>query len=98
MLNTAISMGRIVHYLMATSFVVLVMISTNSPSCHAAPCFGNWCNPPPCFPATNEDYCTKELCPHVCMVSGHIVSNDAYCKKPKKGGEPIWLCCCPPPR
>ena len=59
---------------------------------------GPWCKPrPPCFPATNEDYCTKEICPHVCEMN-EIVSNGAYCKKPKKGGEPIWLCCCPPAR
>ncbi|KAG2570702.1 hypothetical protein PVAP13_7KG038763 [Panicum virgatum] len=89
-------MRRIVHYLMATSFVFLVMISTNSPSCQAG--LGPWCKPrPPCFPATNEDYCTKEICPHVCEMN-EIVSNGAYCKKPKKGGEPIWLCCCPPAR
>nr|TKW02257.1 hypothetical protein SEVIR_8G234600v2 [Setaria viridis] len=91
-------MGRIVHYLMVTSFVVLAMISTNSPSCQA--CFGPWCKRPPvpCFAATNEDYCTSDICPHVCEVN-HVVSNRAYCKKPgRRDPVPIWLCCCPSPR
>ncbi|RCV39430.1 hypothetical protein SETIT_8G224000v2 [Setaria italica] len=87
-------MGGIVHYLMATSFVFLVMISHNSPSCQA--CIGSWCRPVHCFKPTNNDYCTDEICPHVCELNGYK-TNRAYCEKPKKGSHRRF-CCCPPPR
>ncbi|KAF8672919.1 hypothetical protein HU200_049144 [Digitaria exilis] len=45
-------MGRIVH-LVATSLLLLVMISSNSPSCQA--CIGWWCLP--CFKPSNRE-CT----------------------------------------
>jgi hypothetical protein len=47
-------MGRIAHYLMGTSFVLLVMISSNSPSCQACAnpalhaCFLLHCTALPC--------------------------------------------------
>ncbi|KAG2570823.1 hypothetical protein PVAP13_7KG100154 [Panicum virgatum] len=88
-------MGRIVHYLMGISFVVLVMISSISPSCQA--CLGPlfWGRGATCLNAMREDHCTKEICPHVCEAN-HIVSNRAFCKKPKRRVDgAIWLCCCP---
>uniref|UniRef100_K3ZKL9 Knottin scorpion toxin-like domain-containing protein n=1 Tax=Setaria italica TaxID=4555 RepID=K3ZKL9_SETIT len=85
-------MGRIVHYLMATSFVVLVMISTNSPSCQA--CLGPWCfrRTEPCFQVTHvvsDDYCRG-----VCEVN-HVVSNRAYCTFKRGKRRAVWQCCCP---
>ncbi|CAL4982823.1 unnamed protein product [Urochloa decumbens] len=74
------------HYLMATSFVVLVMISFKSSSCQAS-----WTSPP-CFPSTSLD-CTKEICISVCAAHGHE-TNHPYCRK----GLYQWpACCCPPP-
>ncbi|KAG2563986.1 hypothetical protein PVAP13_8KG342500 [Panicum virgatum] len=88
-------MGK-VAYLMATSLLLLLMISSNSPSCQA--CIGRWCNPPaPCFPPTDKDYCTKAICPSVCAIYGHE-TNSAYCKKGHGRRHFEWLCCCPPPR
>ncbi|KAG2563991.1 hypothetical protein PVAP13_8KG341800 [Panicum virgatum] len=87
-------MGR-VAYLMSTSLLILLMISSNSPSCQA--CIGPWCKPPgPCFPPTDKDYCTKAICPSVCAINGHETSR-AYCKR-SRGGHFKWLCCCPAPR
>ncbi|RCV39429.1 hypothetical protein SETIT_8G223900v2 [Setaria italica] len=90
-------MARIVHYLMAVSFVALVMISSNSPSCQA--CFppGPWCRPrPPCFQPANN-YCTSgPNCAYTCQLKGHTTYN-AYCKPPKRSDNPkVYLCCCPP--
>ncbi|RCV39432.1 hypothetical protein SETIT_8G224200v2 [Setaria italica] len=89
-------MGRIVHYLMATSFVVLLIISTNSPSCQA--CLWPWCkprpDPEPCFRVMEPRDCTDNYCHGVCEVN-HVVSNHAYCKIPGKRGVPVWHCCCP---
>ncbi|CAL4915837.1 unnamed protein product [Urochloa decumbens] len=88
-------MTRIVHYLIAASFVVLVMISSNSSSCQA--CIGPWCRRPrPCFEPTNDDYCTDDICQSVCDMNG-FKTNRAYCKQPKKVHDD-WLCCCPPAR
>ncbi|KAF8694265.1 hypothetical protein HU200_038403 [Digitaria exilis] len=85
-------MARMMLYLMATSLMVLVMISSNSPSCEAClgPFFG-----PPCFHPP-DNYCTDETCSPVCKENGYR-TNRAYCQKPKKGRN-SWFCCCPQPR
>ncbi|CAL4990409.1 unnamed protein product [Urochloa decumbens] len=84
-------MARIMHYLMATSFIVFAMISFNSSSCQA--CIGRWCfTPEPCFQPTSPASCTDDGCRPVC--SAHLyTTNNAYCKK----GRRESLCCCPPP-
>ncbi|KAF8728808.1 hypothetical protein HU200_018088 [Digitaria exilis] len=84
-------MARVVHYLTAASFLVLVMISSNTPTCQA--CIGRWCRPTPCFPVTNMDYSS---CQDVCEYHGYK-TNRAYLKRPKRGSLQ-WSCCCPPPR
>ncbi|KAF8672918.1 hypothetical protein HU200_049143 [Digitaria exilis] len=88
-------MGRIVC-LMAMSLLVLVMISSISPSYQA--CIGRGClRPrPPCFVPVSRDYCTAEMWPHVCSVNRYE-TNRAYCKKPWFGSAP-WECCCQTPR
>ncbi|RCV39428.1 hypothetical protein SETIT_8G223800v2 [Setaria italica] len=84
-------MARIVHYLMPTSFVVLVMISFNSSSCQA--CFFPWCRPP-CFKVLDRD-CTDLICAYVCRFEGFNTLH-AYCKKPRNTKKPqVYLCCCP---
>nr|TKW02256.1 hypothetical protein SEVIR_8G234500v2 [Setaria viridis] len=85
-------MGRIVHCMMATSFVVFLMISTNSPSCQA--CFGPWCfrRPEPCFRV--RTYVSDNYCHGVCEVN-HVVSNRAYCKFKRGTRGTVWQCCCP---
>ncbi|KAG2559141.1 hypothetical protein PVAP13_8NG317000 [Panicum virgatum] len=67
-------MGRVVYLMMATPFLVRLMISSNSPSCQAR--IGRWCKPPglPCFPPTDKDYCRKAICPSVCAINGHETS------------------------
>ncbi|CAL4986088.1 unnamed protein product [Urochloa decumbens] len=86
-------MARIVHCLMATLFVVLVMISSNSPSCQAcrlAPLLSSGAGP--CFKARNN-ICTDDSCMIDCEANRHFTYN-AYCKKPKRSQEP-YKCCCP---
>ncbi|CAL4978906.1 unnamed protein product [Urochloa decumbens] len=85
-------MARIVHCLMATLFVVLVMISSNSPSCQA--CLLPYCLRVggPCFKARNN-ICTDDSCMIDCEANRHFTYN-AYCKKPKRSQEP-YKCCCP---
>ncbi|CAL4979016.1 unnamed protein product [Urochloa decumbens] len=79
-------MTRILHYLMATSLVVLVMISSNSTSCQA--CLFPGCRPPtPCFKVLDKD-CTELICQHICGFQGKTTTH-AYCKSSKK------MCCCP---
>ncbi|CAM0149209.1 unnamed protein product [Urochloa decumbens] len=88
----------LVHYLMATLFMVLVMISSNSVSCLP-------CSPPggvgqrdlaSCFKALNNICTTNESCVYDCQLKGHTTYN-AYCKPPKKSQNPQeYLCCCPP--
>ncbi|KAJ1276812.1 hypothetical protein BS78_05G244100 [Paspalum vaginatum] len=77
--------GRITH-LMTASFLVLAILSSNSPFCQA--CFGRFCGRPPCFWPTEEDYCTQEICQHVCAVHD-VPTKHAYCK------ESVKKCCCP---
>ncbi|CAL4982877.1 unnamed protein product [Urochloa decumbens] len=79
-------MARILHYLMATSLVVLVMISSNSTSCQAT-CLFPWCRTEPCFKVVDKD-CTELVCQHICAFEGKTTSH-AYCKTSKK------MCCCP---
>ncbi|CAL4990406.1 unnamed protein product [Urochloa decumbens] len=87
---------RGVVYLMATSLLVFVMISSNPPSCQAS-CIGRWCGrPEPCYPARSKEYCTDSLCFHVCAMH-ELGTKNSYCKKPKKGRDD-WMCCCPIPR
>nr|CAB3491626.1 unnamed protein product [Digitaria exilis] len=88
-------MARTLHYLMATSFVVLVMIHSNSLSCQAL-CFGPWCKPrPPCFQPP-DNHCTDgRSCVFICQYHGHKTYK-AYCKQPKNPKKPVYLCCCPP--
>ncbi|CAL4993041.1 unnamed protein product [Urochloa decumbens] len=81
-------MGRIAC-LMASSFFVLLIISSNSPSCHAT-CIGPLC--PPCFKPSNKEYCTKHNCKHVCQMNGKP-SDSAYCRNLVV----YWTCCCPQP-
>ncbi|RCV39433.1 hypothetical protein SETIT_8G224300v2 [Setaria italica] len=86
-------MGRIVQCMMATSFVVLLMISTNSPSCQA--CLWPWCKPrpkAPCFETTNKDHCTMDICARLCEANG-VVSKRPICIQ--KFRAPRWQCCCP---
>ncbi|CAL4896538.1 unnamed protein product [Urochloa decumbens] len=85
-------MSRVVRCFMATSFVVLVMISSKSPSCEA-------CLPPycfrvggPCFKALRSP-CTDDSCSYECPFYVPFTYN-AYCKKPKRSREP-YKCCCP---
>ncbi|CAL4982973.1 unnamed protein product [Urochloa decumbens] len=85
-------MARLVHYMMATSFVILVMMSSNLPSCKA--CFGRWCRPP-CF-QPEGNLCTDARCRRVCEDNGYP-TNRATCNEPKKGRSE-FLCCCPKPR
>ncbi|KAF8668158.1 hypothetical protein HU200_052450 [Digitaria exilis] len=84
-----------VRYLMASSLVILVMISFNSPSCRA--CIWPWCDPsPPCF-QTSDILCNEVACKFVCEVKG-VLTDHAYCKPPRRSGQNVYLCCCPPER
>ncbi|TKW02254.1 hypothetical protein SEVIR_8G234300v4 [Setaria viridis] len=85
-------MARIVHYVMATSFVVLVMISSNSPSCQA--CLFRTCRWPKCFNVT-ENNCNFYHCKFVCRHEGYKTSF-AYCKERPKNTKKPYMCCCPP--
>ncbi|CAL4982786.1 unnamed protein product [Urochloa decumbens] len=89
-------MARIVHCLMATSFIVLVMISSNSPFCQACigPCIGR--PRQNCLQAPNNN-CTigGTICIDACILRGYGSIN-AYCKRPKRfDNPPIYKCCCP---
>ncbi|KAF8668146.1 hypothetical protein HU200_052437 [Digitaria exilis] len=85
-------MGRFVH-LMATSLLVLVMISSNSPPSQAANIALHLMCSHPCFKPMDRDYCTVEICTFVCRAREYY-TNRAYCLKSDYGQ---WLCCCPPP-
>ncbi|KAF8672920.1 hypothetical protein HU200_049145 [Digitaria exilis] len=86
-------MAKIVHCLMATLFVILVMIPFNSPFSQAA-CMGPWCGVP-CFPP-KDNHCTNTRCGYFCQYLGYDPFY-AYCKRPKPGKKQVYLCCCPGP-
>ncbi|KAJ1276835.1 hypothetical protein BS78_05G246300 [Paspalum vaginatum] len=77
--------ARIVE-LMAASFLVLAILSSNPLFCQA--CFGRFCGRPPCFRPTEKDYCTQEICQHACALND-VPTKLAYCK------ESVKMCCCP---
>ncbi|KAF8668159.1 hypothetical protein HU200_052451 [Digitaria exilis] len=86
-------MAKIVRCLMAASFMILVTISFNSPSCQACVGFWPWCRSPYCFqPPTN--FCDDNSCGDVCRTYG-IVTDKVYCKQPKRPRLYVYLCCCP---
>ncbi|KAG0531030.1 hypothetical protein BDA96_05G239200 [Sorghum bicolor] len=86
-------MTRMVHYLMATMFVVLVMIYSNSTSCQASLFPSSVKLQPPCFEPPTHRCVDGRSCVFVCQYNG-IRTYRAFCKHPTHAQEP-YLCCCP---
>ncbi|KXG28900.1 hypothetical protein SORBI_3005G181400 [Sorghum bicolor] len=80
-----IGMGRIVC-LMACSFLLLVIFSSNSATCQS--CFGGHC--PPCFRLNELMKCNSHDCRILCEMEGHATDR-AFCNK----FSIPWKCCCP---
>ncbi|CAL5028126.1 unnamed protein product [Urochloa decumbens] len=93
------SHGTKIIVCLATSFVVLAMMSSTFPSCQAA---GKWPRRPPpqprpaappppfCF-QFDAQYCTNYHCGKACQEHSFPRKNGGYCDK---NVEP-WQCCCP---
>ncbi|RCV38292.1 hypothetical protein SEVIR_8G138000v4 [Setaria viridis] len=78
-----------IAFLMASSFSVLLIISSLSPSCHAS-CIGRLC--PPCIKPPSYRDCNKHYCQILCQMM-RMPSDHAYCRNLLVH----WTCCCPQP-
>ncbi|CAD6342019.1 unnamed protein product [Miscanthus lutarioriparius] len=81
-----------VHYLKATSFVVLVICCMFPWSMQLQP-QGKW-SKPPCFEPPTHRCVDGRSCVFVCQYNG-IRTYRAYCVIPANAQDK-YMCCCPP--